>query len=186
MAGRFSENKHSFRLKMAIQMKKLFMLGLACLISGPSFADLQVQFIEGAPKDRFVITNYGGCAVESAEFKIDFTGTSAGLIFDVTGDGAGVEVFQPFDVTSGAKFLKSEPEITDGDQVAVLQFAGFEQSQSIEFTIDVDDTAGAREITVSDDEIRGAVVSVTIGGKEFAAEMETNAKVLVGTGLCQT
>lgn len=140
--------------------------------------------MEGAPKDRFVITNKAGCEIDSAELKIDLSGSDAGLIFDVAASGAGVEVFQPFEVTKGAAFLVNDPNISDGDQVATLRLTKFGQGQIIEFTIDVDDTSGAQEIVVSDSEMRGAIVSLSVGEKQFSSVMEIEAKVLVGTDPC--
>ena len=90
----------------------------AVVISSASLADLEVQFIEGAPKDRFVITNVSDCALTAGQFKIDFTTSNAGLIFDVAEAGAGVEVFQPFEVTAGVHNLVTQPSIVDGDQLA--------------------------------------------------------------------
>ena len=87
----------------------------AVALSSPATADLQVEFVEGAPKDRFVFTNVGDCALGAGQFEIDFVNSSAGLIFDVTNEGAGVEVFQPFEITVGAEYLTSQPLITDGD-----------------------------------------------------------------------
>ncbi len=165
-------------------MKKASLIILASVIAAPVYAEIQVQFLEGAPKDRFVITNKGGCEIDSAEFKIDFSGSDAGLIFDVTGSGAGVEVFQPFEVTKGAAFLVSDPKISDGDQVATLSLTKFGQDQILEFTIDIDDTSGAQEIIVSDAEIRGAMVSLSVGEKQFSSVMKMDAKVLVGTDTC--
>lgn len=165
-------------------MKHALLVILASVIAAPVYADIQVQFLEGAPKDRFVITNKGECEIDSAQFKIDFSGSDAGLIFDVTGSGAGVEVFQPFEVTKGVAFLASEPEISDGDQVAILSLTKFAEGQTIEFTIDVDDTSGAQEIIVSDTEIRGAIVSLSVGEKQFSNVMEMEATVLVGTDTC--
>ncbi|MEP3639970.1 MAG: aggregation factor core [Paracoccaceae bacterium] len=168
-------------------MKKLTLsLGVigTVALSGPVAADLQVEFIEGAPKDRFVITNVGDCALGAGQFEIDFVNSSAGLIFDVTNEGAGVEVFQPFEVTSGAEYLTTQPSITDGDQRAVLGMSGLGVNETIAFTIDVDDTVGTRAITVADSEISGTTFSLNVGGSTFSAVMETKAKVMLTTPNC--
>ena len=49
-------------------------------------ADIGVRFIEGAPKDRFEITNLGKCALVATDVVIDLRGSAAGLVFDVTGE----------------------------------------------------------------------------------------------------
>ena len=54
-----------------------------------AFADLDVRFLEGAPKDRFIFHNNSNCSLETARLVLDLSGSSAGLIFDVTGKGAG-------------------------------------------------------------------------------------------------
>ncbi|MBT0958713.1 aggregation factor core [Alphaproteobacteria bacterium KMM 3653] len=163
----------------------LGILGIFAL-SSPTFADLRVEFIEGAPKDRFVMTNLGDCALGKGQFEIDFTGSSAGLVFDVTSEGAGVEVFQPFEVTAGAENLTEQPKITDGDQRAVLDISGLGADETIAFTIDVDDTIGTRAITVADSEINGTTVSLTAEGRRFSAVMEDEAQVLLTTPDCDS
>jgi len=153
-------------------------------ISSPALADLQVQFIEGAPKDRFIITNTGDCVLGAGQFEIDFANSNAGLIFDVTGSGAGVEVFQPFEVTAGAMHLTTQPSISDGDQRAILDMSGLGINETIAFTIDVDDTSGAREITVAGDEITGTTVSLYTGGTTYSVVMDAEAKVSLITPDC--
>jgi hypothetical protein len=156
------------------------------LLSAPSYADVQVQFVEGAPKDRFIIKNLGDCDLGVAEFTIDFTASKGGLIFDVTNTGAGVEVFQPFEVTAGAQYLTALPRISDGDQRATLSMTGLGQNETIAFTIDVDDTNETREITVTDGEIRGASVSLMMNKTEHSAIMDSRARVVIDTPACDT
>ena len=153
-------------------------------VSSPTLADVRVEFIEGAPKDRFVLTNFSECDIGAGIFKIDFTGSHAGLIFDVSGTGAGVEVFQPFELTSGAEFLNSLPTISDGDHLAVLDISGLKTNASIAFTIDVDDTRGARAITVSDSEISGTIVSFKSESTTVSAVMGDEAEVKLSVPKC--
>jgi|GEM_PF-461341 len=165
-------------------MKILPIVTVACLMASPSYADLHVQFLEGAPKDQFVLTNKGLCEIENAEVTIDLSGSDAGLIFDVTEAGSGVEVFQPFKVTVGAKHLVGRPSIMDGDQFLTLSLTDFPQNQSVAFTIDIDDTAGGREITVSDNEMRGATISVLLDGNLFSAALDQNSEAQVNLRAC--
>jgi hypothetical protein len=51
-------------------------------------AAIGVRFIEGAPKDRF----------------------------DVTGTGAGIEMFQPFELVVGPEALATRPKVVDGER----------------------------------------------------------------------
>jgi len=117
-----------------------------------------VRFDEGAPKDRFTITNAGNCALPLTSVTIDLTASAAGLIFDVTGSGAGVSVFQPFQLVSGEEFVSTLPQVKDGDRVVSLKLKGLGTKQRVSFTIDVDDTAGTSETMVSGSEIKGATV----------------------------
>ena len=143
-------------------------------LSSPSYAELKLQFFEGAPKDRFVVTNIGSCDIEAAQVERDFAASKAGLIFDVTGSGAGVEVFQPFEVTQGALLLADQPSISDGDRRVTLNMTG----------LDVDDTAGTREITVADSEMSGTTVSLRVADKTYSAVIETGAQVTLETPDC--
>jgi len=126
----------------------------------PALADVQVTFSEGAPKDRFTITNTGTCALGPVDVTIDLSGSSAGLVFDVTEQGAGVQVFQPFELVAGNSLLSSTPIVRDGDNSLTLGLTNLDQGQSVAFTIDVDDTIGAREITVSRSEISGTGIRI--------------------------
>ena len=74
------------------------MLIIAAMFVGPARADIVVNFVESAPKDRFVIKNTGEYDFENLIVEIDLTSSVGRLIFDTTGNGAGVEVFQPFEV----------------------------------------------------------------------------------------
>lgn len=161
--------------------------GLAVLLlSSPAYADLQVQFIEGSPKDRFVIMNVGSCDLGPAEFTIDFAASNSGLIFDVSDTGAGADVFQPFEVTDGAKHLAEVPVISDGDQRAALSITGIAQNEMIAFTIDVDDTNGTREITVTDDEISGTTFSLMSDSATYSVVMGDGAQAIIPTTTCAT
>ena len=129
-------------------------------LAAPAAADLRVDFIEGAPKDRFVLTNEAGCGTGPMQVEIQLAGSAGALIFDTTGTGAGVQVFQPFEVVSGAALLKEQPDVTDGDQSITLDLIGLAPGAEVAFTIDVDDTVSARQITVAGSEIAGASVRV--------------------------
>lgn len=164
-------------------MFKTFTLSLI-LSATAAAADLTVRFDEGAPKDRFTLTNTGGCALPAGTVTIDLGTAPAGLIFDVTGSGAGVEVFQPFEVTSGAENLTRLPRVSDGQSAVTLDLKGLGSGATVSFTIDVDDTGGGREITVSGSEIAGA--SVRVGGIESAGLFESNAQATVKIAACQS
>lgn len=73
---------------------------VAFILAVPAMADVQVEFVEGAPKDRFVLHNASDCGLTAATVLLDLSSPQGGLIFDVTGAGEGVEVFQPFEMVS--------------------------------------------------------------------------------------
>ena len=126
---------------------------------GPLQASVQVRFVEGAPKDRFILENVGMCDVKSATLSIDLSPSAGRLIFDVTGSGAGVEVYQPLELVEGANSLFKFPSVADGQDYIDLEIDPLASGDNITFTVDVDDTIGQREITVSGSEIKGAIVS---------------------------
>lgn len=143
---------------------------------GSAQADLVATFDEGAPKDRFTFQNVGNCTIENATLTLDLSGSAAGLIFDVTNSGAGVEVFQPFELVAGEAALQGQPIVRDGDTKIELKLLKLATQQAIAFTIDVDDTMGGREITVSDSEIKGAKVFLAGTGKSVSGEFSNAAK----------
>ena len=157
---------------------------LSLALATPAAADLTMRFSEGAPKDRFTLTNNGACALPVMTVTLDLGTAPAGLIFDVTASGAGVEVFQPFELVAGADLLREVPVILDGDASITLPLRGLGAGQSVAFTIDVDDTGGGREITVNGSEIAGASLRAEIEGKTQTGTFTTNAVATVSTAAC--
>lgn len=150
----------------------------------PAVADLSVSFREGAPKDRFTLTNTGSCALPAMQVTLDLGTAPAGLIFDVTASGAGVQVFQPFELVAGAEHLGDLPRVLDGDSAIALDTTGLGAGQSIAFTIDVDDTGGGREITVSGSEIAGARVQVALNGETLEGRFDERAQARIKMAAC--
>lgn len=91
--------------------------------AAPSASDILVVFEEGAPKDRFTISNTGPCSVADAAVTIDLGASVAGLIFDVSGAGAGVSVFQPLDIVAGRNLLKDVPVVSGVETKLILRNA---------------------------------------------------------------
>lgn len=154
------------------------------LLGTTAAADVVVTFNESAPKDSFTITNTGDCRLEGIEVRIDLAGSAAGLIFDVTGAGAGVQVFQPLELVTGRDLLSNLPEVRDGDTALSLFVTSLEPTQQIVFTIDVDDTAGRSETMVSGAEITGATASVRLDGQNAVANFDGTAKARVSWDGC--
>lgn len=163
---------------------KLQLICIALLLASPAAADITAKFSEGAPKDRFTLTNTGECVLPAMTVKLDLGTSPAGLIFDVTASGAGVEVFQPFELVSGAENLTELPAVVDGDSAIVLPLSGLGPNQSVSFTIDVDDTGGGREITVNGSEIAGATVIASFGANSVSGVFSDRATAIVHTAAC--
>ncbi len=147
-------------------------------------AGVQIRFIEGAPKDRFVLTNVGTCEVEASTLKIDLSRSAGRLVFDVTEKGAGVEVFQPLEFVEGTDALRRVPSVVDGQDTIELEIASLAAGDRLAFTIDVDDTIGQREITVTGSEIEGATVSYSDAEETSTATFSSEALVNVTTKDC--
>lgn len=147
-------------------------------------ADMAVLFTEGAPKDRFELVNRSSCALQATEVVIDLGSSSAGLVFDVTGSGAGVEVFQPLEFVAGADALVSMPTVKDGDRKLLLSIRKLAPAARIVFTIDVDDTAGPRGITISGSELEGATVRIGSGRSQSVGRFSREGGVVVSTPAC--
>ncbi|WP_305984093.1 aggregation factor core [Roseibium sp. MMSF_3544] len=160
--------------------------GLAALaaMTTVAHADIAVRFDEGAPKDRFTFQNVGSCPIGNSELTLDISGSKSGLIFDTTGNGAGVEVFQPLEIVSGSASLSSFTSARDGDKQITFSILELQPGDSIAFTIDVDDTSGNREITVSGSEIEGAIVRHDQNGKTSTAIISSDARALLKTDTC--
>lgn len=156
---------------------------MACLVA-PAHAELAVSFVEGAPKDRFVFENASDCALKDAVITVDLAGSSGRLIFDVTEQGAGVSVYQPFEVVAGSASLRETPIVKDGDTELKLSVIELWPGDAIAFTIDVDDTIGQRETVVAGAEITGASIVVTTQGQNASGVFGPKAAALVALPTC--
>jgi hypothetical protein len=165
-------------------MRRLLTGLAALLVALPAWADIEVRFVEGAPKDRFVFTNTGGCATGPLTLTLDLAGSAAGLIFDVTQAGAGVQVYQPFEVVTGGTLLTAAPQVRDGDTRLVLSLSDLPVGQRLEFTIDVDDTAGSRATLVSDAEMARAGVQAQLADGTRDATFDATSRARLSTPAC--
>ncbi|MFK7874287.1 MAG: aggregation factor core [Paracoccaceae bacterium] len=149
----------------------------------PAYADVRATFTESAPKDRFEITNDGTCALQGVSVTLDLSTSAAGLIFDVTSSGAGVEVFQPFQLITGGALVANPPQLRDGMNEVTLDIPNFPAGASIVFTIDVDDTrvqSDLGQIRVSGSEIEGAYLRVNDQQDSFS----NRGRARVATSAC--
>ena len=131
--------------------------------AGETQTTLSVVFEESAPKDIFTITNTGQCSVKALQLQIDLSSSESGLIFDPTGAGAGVNVFQPLEIESGRHLISSFSNVRDGDQKVTFVLKELKPGSALSFTTDVDDTLKQSErgqTMISGGEIQGASVNV--------------------------
>lgn len=167
-------------------------LGLVCVAAVFGWvaaqANVNVTFVESAPKDRFVVTNAGDCGLQDLTVEIDLSDSAGGLIFDTTGTGAGVEVFQPFELRSGELALVSSESVKDGDVSLTVGIDTLPVGESVSFTIDVDDTlrnSALGQIRVAGSEIVGGVVKVSTAAKDtVSAEFGGDSKAVVLMPAC--
>ncbi len=165
----------------------------ALAMAQPVYANVEVSFFESAPKDRFVIKNISKCALENLIVEIDLTKSAGRLIFDTTAAGAGVEVFQPFEVREGSIDLISpgnaedgnaeDGDVEDGDSKLSVSIASLLADETASFTIDVDDTLPKSElgkIRVSGAEIEGGLVKIGSAEGMFSTGVfNSNSKTVV-------
>lgn len=160
---------------------------LAALTASPALANMEAVFTESAPKDQFSFTNTGSCDLGPVTLTLSLEDSVGGLIFDTTGDGDGVEVFQPFETVSGAQAVSSVTPITDGDTSVSLTLTGLAPAQTVAFTIDVDDTlrhSALGQIQVTDSEIAGATISLeTPSGTRFGV-FDNTSRATLRTAAC--
>ena len=149
-------------------------------------ADISVAFYESAPKDRFVIKN-DLCTLDEAVIIIDLATAPAGLIFDVTASGAGVEVFQPVRVEGNPTL---DPLVLDGDQKLEVRLPSFGRNQELIITADIDDTlenSDLGQIRVSGAEIAGTRAAIiSENGAVWGAMDERGKTTLTGSIDCLT
>lgn len=160
----------------------------ACFMAGnTAYADVEVTFIESAPKDRFILANTGDCSLKDIKVDLDLSKSVGQLIFDTTASGAGVEVFQPFEVRTGELTLASMNDIKDGDSTLSLRIASIEPSNSVSFTIDVDDTLKQSElgnIRVSGSEITDGSVTLITQKSTSSATFNRYGKAVLSVQGC--
>lgn len=158
---------------------------IAALSATAATADVTVTFRDGAPKDRFTISTNDACGTGPLRLTIDLSTAPTGLIFDTTGRGAGVEVFQPFEWVS-APDAAEVPQVSDGDTSLALTLANVAPGMPLAFTIDLDDTTSNRQITVSGSEVAGAQVTVASDDGTSTGTFDATGTAVVKTLACRS
>ena len=169
----------------------MLMVTLLMLTALQSYANIEVRFNESAPKDIFTLENLSECNFSDVMLEIDLSNSAGKLIFDTTATGAGVQVFQPFEVRHGSITLTSAAEVRDGESALSVRIDQVNAGNSVSFTIDVDDTLPRGElgnIRVSGSEIEGGAVYLSLPDKDsVAANFSKDATATVNVNhLCST
>ena len=149
-----------------------FVCASTLLAAQPATADIEVSFVESAPKDRFMIRNTGECELTNLVVEIDLAPSAGRLVFDTTASGAGVDVYQPFEITAGDIKLVSSSVVEDGDTQLALSIGRLLPAGSASFTIDVDDTLPVSELgrtRVTGSEITNGLIKARMGRQQVAA-----------------
>ena len=165
-------------------MRSLITAVFCIAVPMPALSDIVVLFDEGAPKDKFVISNEGACPLADLTLRIDLGSSAAGLILDVTKEGAGVSVYQPLEFVSGKSLLSEVPQVRDGDSIIALPIARLGPEDQIVFTIDVDDTLGVSPTMISGAEITGARIVVETSGQQKSTDFGETASARMPMNGC--
>lgn len=154
-------------------MKRLFktILLLSFTLASIGLAEnaIKIRFIESAPKDKFLIQNNSTCNLNTFTLTVDLSDSMGKLIFDTTEAGAGVEVFQPFEIIEGDIQLVSSDAVNDGDKTLTIRIDELNANASAGFSIDLDDTlvnSALGMIRVTDAEIENAIIRIVTPNEE--------------------
>ncbi len=166
-----------------------FSAGSAAMACGP---DAIVQFSEGAPVDRFRITNESQGNWQLTALTLDLKPSAGRLIFDTERGGTGIDVYQPFVSLKGDVVLSSVEGAVDGSEQISMEFQNFEPEKSYTFTIDVDDRLTISpfgQIRVMESEIAGAdVMAVFVDSEGNEAQATgtflTDSSARISQGAC--
>lgn len=171
-----------------MQSLSAFLTGAIVLMATPLVAEIRFSFIESAPKDSFNITNDAACATGPLEVMIDLSTSAGKLIFDTTDAGAGVEVFQPFDLIAGGEFVLSASPIADGDDKMQMTLSSMSPGAEVVFTIDVDDQlkdGALGQIRVVGAEIEGARATVVLSpNKKLTGAFNQRGRAVLAYDAC--
>lgn len=156
--------------------KIIFSTILLVIFSQSTYANIKAVFIEGAPKDKFVLSNTSECDLHNIDLTIDLSKSVGALVFDTKAMGKGVEVFQPFEVTKGNIKLTSADQVDDGATKLSLNIETIPANNSVSFTIDVDDTltkSQSGNIIITGSEIENALLTLENKGSHSSENIST-------------
>lgn len=155
---------------MIAQIAKIVGIALPSLFfSTAAFAasciQIDAEFYEGAPRDRFIIKNNSSDKYSIESATLTLRGSKGRLIFDTIDGGKGVEVFQQFRSEESSAMLATKPTLKDGADTLALTFTHFDPNETYRFSLDVDDQLTNSElgqIRVSSSEMNGAQIHYVV------------------------
>ena len=141
---------------------------------------VQVRFVEGAPADTFHFINTGDCDLGRSEVWLDLRPSKAGLVFDVSASGAGVNRFHRLEITEGSDFIHRVSKLKDGSTALHFQLERLPVGGTIAFKADIDDTLSVGDsvggnIQVFESELEGVHFRVNDVSVLFIAEAKATA-----------
>jgi len=163
---------------------KWIITAITVAASGPVLADVEVTFRDGAPKDRFTITNLAECPTQEFVLRIDLVTTKADAIFDTQEGAPGEAVFQPVEIVTGQDLVTFISDVPDGAIGLTLRISNIKVAGAVAFTADIDDTASTRGITVSGSEIEGGRAVIDTGAALLEGVFDDTGRAVVPMDAC--
>lgn len=141
---------------------------------------VQVRFVESAPADTFLFTNTGDCDLGRSEVWLDLRPSIAGLVFDVSDGGAGLDRFHRLEITEGGEFIHRVSKLKDGSTALHFQLERLPVGGTIAFKADIDDTLSPEDsrggnTQVFESELEGVHFKVNDVSVLFAAQASATA-----------
>ena len=142
-------------------------------------AQVSIRYVDAAP-DRFSFTLDGACPLGPATFRIDLTGSRAGLLIDMSGGGSVRELT----VVSGAERVTALPQPQDGATEFEIELSEMVPGETIAVTIDLDDTRSARPTIIRGWEIEGVRAEISAAGASASAEFAASGVAVLPFSPC--
>ena len=141
---------------------------------------VQVRFVESVPADTFLFTNTGDCDLGRSEVWLDLRPSIAGLVFDVSESGAGLDRFHRLEITEGGEFIHRVSKLKDGSTALHFQLERLPVGGTIAFKADIDDTLSPKDsrggnTRVLESELEGVHFRVNDVSVIFAAQASAMA-----------
>lgn len=168
--------KHSRLALLALPITLTALSSSSIASQAANCIHIETQFIEGAPRDRFIVKNQSTNDMSIRALSLSLSTSAGKLIFDTQKGGNGVEVYQQFRSESTAIELISAPQLADGAEKLTLDFANFNKGGEYTFSLDVDDrltNSDLGQIRIAGSEMNGAAITFSVidtAGKNYVLD----------------